>query len=326
LLAGCASSIHSPPLFHQFEATEHYKRHRPTGIPLTTYGEPAQRPITLKQIIARAAKSDVILFGEEHNDVVCNQLEAEVLGGLISRGIKPALSMEFLERDVQPIVDQYLAGQIDEATFIRSARLGKNYAVSHRPLIELAKAHKLPVIAANAPRGSVREYRQSELQYTEYRKTLPPEKAALLPETVFRNESDYRARFFEIMGLPAPGSPAPHPTSAPASAPSGAHGPITAESVERMYQAQLVWDSAMAESIANHRKQHPNRKVLHIVGAFHVEHEGGTLAAYRARMPKDRALAIVYHGHEIGEEASISDDKTPGDIVILGVRPKRDEE
>lgn len=333
VVTGCANPLRSPPLFGQFQAFR-----------------PGTRTLDLDAVIDRAAKADVILLGEEHNDVVCNQLEAELLGGLLARGIRPALSMEFLERDVQPVVDKYLAGTLDEAAFIKAARLGKNYAWSHRPLIEMAKAYRLPVVASNAPRESVRAYRQSEQEYAQFRATLSPEKAALLPESVDAHSDAYRARFFSIMGLnPHEASvdqPSPHAvgtmpavTSAPASAPSGAaaagaHGPITPAAVERMYQAQLVWDAAMAQSIEKQRRREPRRKVLHIVGSFHVEQGGGTMLSYCQRMPRDRVLPIIYHGAKIGDAGDERETWAPGGawrgrvlptIQIRGVRADRSE-
>ena len=66
---------------------------------------------------------DAVFLGETHNDDVTHQVELAVLDGLIARtNGRVVLSMEMFERDVQPHLDRYLAGEIDEATFLKHAR------------------------------------------------------------------------------------------------------------------------------------------------------------------------------------------------------------
>ena len=74
-------------------------------------------PISFTQIVARAREADIILFGEEHSDVVCNALEAQLLGALVGGPRPVALAMEFFEADTQTPLDAYLSGRLDEPDF-----------------------------------------------------------------------------------------------------------------------------------------------------------------------------------------------------------------
>ena len=59
------------------------------------------------------------------------------------------------ERDVQPVLDEYLAGLVREGDLLQDARPWANYRDDYRVLVEFAKEVGLPVIAANAPRRYV---------------------------------------------------------------------------------------------------------------------------------------------------------------------------
>jgi uncharacterized iron-regulated protein len=113
---------------------------------------------TLADIVKAMADYDVVLLGETHDDPVAHFLEAELLW-LVYEHHTPrrpmVLSLEMFERDVQTVVDEYLADQIPETHFLKRARPWRNYDSDYKPMIELAKAHRLPVVAANAPRRYV---------------------------------------------------------------------------------------------------------------------------------------------------------------------------
>lgn len=62
------------------------------------------------------------------------------------------VSLEMFERDVQPLLDQYLAGTISEANFLAGSRPWDRYTTDYRPMVELARVHGWPVVASNIPR------------------------------------------------------------------------------------------------------------------------------------------------------------------------------
>jgi len=123
-------------------------------------GEPA----SLKDIVQAMTGVDAILVGETHTDPVGHWIEAELFrealalaGAGEETGVlrSVALSLEMFERDVQGIVDEYLQDLITEDQFKASARPWEYYDSDYRPLVEMAKAAGVPVLAANAPRRYV---------------------------------------------------------------------------------------------------------------------------------------------------------------------------
>src|SRR6185503_14927370 len=128
----------------------------------------------LADLFDRLGASDVVFVGETHLDDTTHRIELAVLEGMLARRAgKVILSMEMFERDVQPVLDDYLHGKIDEGTFLASSRPWGNYRTDYRPLVESAKAHRIPVLAANA---------------------LAPEQRRLLPAEIHPADASYWER------------------------------------------------------------------------------------------------------------------------------------
>lgn len=110
-------------------------------------------PATLDDIRQALEGVDVVFVGELHNDPVSHYIEQRVLEAWFdTHGHAAALSLEMFARDVQYIVDEYLAGHITDSHFQQSSSPWSNYETDYRPLVEFARENSLSVIAANAPR------------------------------------------------------------------------------------------------------------------------------------------------------------------------------
>ncbi len=113
-------------------------------------------PASIEEIETALSDADVLFIGEAHNDPIVHQLQLELLQRAYRvKGEKPgsvAISMEMFARDVQYIVDEYLADLVTEEQFLKASGPWDNYETDYSPLVEFGKNHKLDVIAANAPR------------------------------------------------------------------------------------------------------------------------------------------------------------------------------
>jgi len=244
------------------------------------------------------ARSDVIAFGEYHDDLEGSRFESRIwenLTGPDLAGTRPAtLAMEFFERDTQADLDLYLAGSLAEDEFVKRTRQGPGYAKAHRALIERAKATKRPVVAANAPRRLVTAYRKQEAPYAEWKASLPEADRAALPRDTQEIDDAYRTRFFDLMG---------------------------AERGAKIFKAQSLWDDAMAETVADRRAAHPDERVLLIVGGFHVQGRLGTVKKLALRRPSDRiGLILMAYGEGPGLTLP-ADVRGQADLVLLVQKP-----
>jgi uncharacterized iron-regulated protein len=221
--------------------------------PHRVYDAKKKRYADLEQMAAEVASSDVIFFGEQHDDGNAHRLERSLLEAVSRRRSDVILSLEMFERDVQGLLDDYLAGTIDEPTFLKAARPWPNYNVDYRPLVEFAKAKGWRVIAANVPRPIASAVSKQGLAAA----------IAALPDSSRRwaaadfscPKDDYFTRFGESMG---------------------GHGPTGPEAIGRFYEAQCVKDETMAESIVRARSAGGSPLVIHMNGAFHSDFRDGT--------------------------------------------------
>jgi uncharacterized iron-regulated protein len=78
-------------------------------------------------LAAAAAAVDVVMFGEQHDDGPTHRLQLALLERVARRGAAVTLSLEMFERDVQPLLDGYLTGGLEEPEFLAAARPWPNY-------------------------------------------------------------------------------------------------------------------------------------------------------------------------------------------------------
>ncbi|HWB78007.1 MAG TPA: ChaN family lipoprotein [Nannocystaceae bacterium] len=224
--------------------------------------------VSLSAMLDALAQKDAVFLGETHLDDVTHRVELAVLEGLADRRKDElTLSLEMFERDVQPLLDDYLHGKIDEAKLVADARPWGNYATDYRPLVEAARARKLPVVAANLPRPLVMSLAQEGKLAWERAKQEHP---TWVPAVVHPPDPEYWARVGRVLRGHGPG---------------GGGGPE-----DPTWSIQNLWDNTMGEAVANALGE---RTVLHVVGAFHVEYFGGTLAQLRTRAPKASIASLT---------------------------------
>lgn len=235
--------------------------------------------VTRSQMIDKLARVDVVFFGEQHDDPETHRAEAEVLEAIGRTGRPVVLSLEMFERDVQDVVDDYLAGRINESQFLGRSRPWPRYSTDYRRLVELARSKNWPVVAANVPRPLASAIGRRGMSALD---TLTPKERLNAARENVCPRDDYRARFMESMRSHSPGTPA---TATSAATPERVDSLPTA-TAERFYLAQCVKDETMAESIVNARLAAPrNAIVVHYDGAFHSDYGQGTAARVARRQP-----------------------------------------
>ncbi|WP_353162042.1 ChaN family lipoprotein [Myroides odoratus] len=127
------------------------------GTVFASEGQPYQiynakgKKVTYKQMIKTLGKSDVVLFGEYHNNSLGHWLQLKVTESLGAKH-ELVLGAEMFEADNQEGLSNYVAGQSSEEDFAKEVRLWNNYKGDYRPLVEYAKQQRFPFIATNVPR------------------------------------------------------------------------------------------------------------------------------------------------------------------------------
>lgn len=225
------------------------------------------RKINLGDLTDACAEADVVFFGEQHDDSLGHVLQ-DTLFQLLheKRDGRIALSLEMFETDVQPVLNEYLAGFIPESRLKSDARPWGNYDKHYRPMVEFAKEKGLSVIAANPPRRYVSLVGQRGMAVLD---SLPKTALSFLPPLPYDTLSGrYHEKFWETMG---------------------SHGARMSHTV---YHSQSLWDAGMSYSIARYWRKHKKELIYHLCGRFHSDEWLGTVAQLRQRKPKLNILTI----------------------------------
>jgi uncharacterized iron-regulated protein len=95
------------------------------------------------------------------------------------------------------------------------------------------------------------------------------------------------------------------------------------ETVAALYRSQQTWDATMARSIAEGLDAGSD-KVIHLVGSFHSDWDGGLVDQLRRLKPFARILTVTV----VPEDArALADgDRNRADAVVYAAKPERKEE
>ncbi|WP_298396004.1 ChaN family lipoprotein [Flavobacterium sp.] len=107
--------------------------------------------VTYDKLIYASLKTQVVLFGEYHNNSISHWLQLELTKD-VAVSKKVVLGAEMIEADNQKQLNQYLKGEINQKQLDSTARLWQNYATDYKPLVDFAKENKFDFIATNIPR------------------------------------------------------------------------------------------------------------------------------------------------------------------------------
>ena len=251
-------------------------------------------PATMAQILEAVGKNDVTFLGEMHDDAVGHALQFEVFKAAVekySANRKITLSMEMFERDLQMVVNEYLAGLITEKKFMDDSRPWGNYKTDYRPLVELAKEKGFPVIAANAPRRYVNMVSRGG---REKLNSLSKEAKNFLPPLPYAQASEaYSKKFKALMG----------------GAPEAQMG------LNNILDSQSLWDAGMAYNISQGIVK--NGLIVHLNGAFHTENRLGTVEHLLQYKPKAKVLVVTMRYENDFKNFDKAKHTDLGDFVIL---------
>ena len=234
---------------------------------------PHRRAADLDAMLDQLAQADVVFLGETHDDETTHRLELAVYEELQKR--KPGrvvLAMEMFERDAQPVLDDYLAGRIDEATFLAQSRPWGNYRTAYRPLIEQAKQTQGPVIASNFPRplrSQVARQGAAAIQ------SLEAEQVGQVPRQFLPNTDAYWRRVDNTIrghvGMMGGGG-----TDADCAALFGT----------------VPVGQRDGRSLRRRAGRFPGHAVLHVNGGFHSAYWDGTVHQLKLRKPDAKILTV----------------------------------
>ncbi|PCI62807.1 MAG: hypothetical protein COB35_02600 [Gammaproteobacteria bacterium] len=258
-------------------------------------------PISLSTLVSDVKNTDVIFIGEFHSHQGAHLLQLQFLEALYKQNPNLILSMEQFTRDAQPVLDKYLAGEYGEETLMKEGKAWPHYKGSYRAIIEFAREHNIPVIAANSPAMHVRCVGRNGADIIA---KFPVEQADWSAKKLDLDNKSYKEKFMSFIR-----------------ASGRSHGQTPEQQKARQmktYAAQLLRDTTMAESIIKAMAEHPNAQVVHLNGSFHSDGHLGTVAVLETMKPtlKTKVLSPVMVEDNMKPMAK-TDDYAQGDYIYL---------
>ena len=239
-------------------------------------------PVSWDSLVTAASGADAVIIGENHGHKVGLAFASELWADVFAQRNRAVLSMEFFNRDEQSRLDDYLKGLWAEAAFLKATgrTSEETYPPGHRAMVEAAKTHARPVIASNSPRTYVTAARKEPYSYLT---TLTSEERRMFRIPDELPTGRYRTDFEAVMSDPAMAS---H---------GGAAKKETAEELktrlDAAFRAQSLWDWTMADSVARGIDT-DGRPVVHVVGRFHSDFDGGLVQALNKIRPGTRVVTV----------------------------------
>jgi len=219
-----------------------------------------------EQALEALERYNVIFFGEDHDSRVAHKGELTLLTELAGRDASLVLALEMFERDVQDDLNAYLKGTIYEDKFLELARPWPNYQEDYRPLVELAKARGIPVIAANVPRRAAAGVAMTDAISSD----VVGQDSRYLPQNLHLDSEEYFERFTALM------KKMPHSS------------PMKGLNAEALYKAQVLKDAVMAASL----EPFLDHRILFCCGRFHSDYHLGVPYQLQKNHP-DLKVAVV---------------------------------
>jgi uncharacterized iron-regulated protein len=219
-------------------------------------------------VLEAARRARVVLLGENHDDAAHHRWQLDTLAALHRANPDLVLGAEMFPRRLQPVLDAWSRGELDDATFLQQTEWEKTWgfgAEMYMPIFRFARDHHIPLRGLNVERSEVRKVSAGGWA------ALDPGLRAELGTPAAPLE-EYRITLRKVFDA--------HLTHLPEDRRPGA------EAFERFVEAQLLWDRAMAVGIAS---QAGSRPVVAIMGSGHIRFGHGVPHQLR-----DLAITSVY--------------------------------
>ena len=252
-------------------------------------GQSFSPSLTHAEIISELTKADIVYLGETHDRPTDHKAQLAIITALHQHDPQVAIALEMFQRPYQPVLDQYLAGSINEAELREKTEYDTRWGFDweyYAPILRFAKAHQLPLLALNTPTEVTRKVASQGLEAlsSEDKRYIPPRSEIRL------DNEDYRQMMQEAYQMHA----------------HGGHG--NSDNFERFFAAQVLWDETMAQAIAQFWQANSQYQVIVLAGRGHIIYGYGIPSRVARRLTNVIGRLVL-----LGSQDSESRQPSPAD-------------
>lgn len=225
-----------------------------------TFADSSTKPVGAQALLSEMARREVVLLGEQHDNADHHRWQLQTLAALHVLRPQMVIGFEAFPRRVQPVLDQWIAGQLTPRQFLERSEWEKVWsfpAELYMPLFEFARLNRIPIVALNVDRSLTAAVRKQGWD------ALPAESKEGVSRPAAASDA-YENYLLEIYKQHAP----PNKQSA-----VNRSDPA----FRNFVQSQTTWDRAMAEALASRVKAQGASPplVVGIMGGGHVRNGYG---------------------------------------------------
>lgn len=271
-------------------------------VPNKWYNPADMSVIDGNKFIKQAAKGRVVLLGEHHAQGDHQRWELHTLTALHAHNPNMVIGFEMFPRKVQPVLDQWIAGELNEAEFLEQSQWQKYWnfdAKYYLPLFHFARMNQIPIHALNVSRELVKKVRKEgwgNIAESEREGVSDPSP----PGEGYKN---LLISIYQQHGAHKPGAKKEAKDK---------KADLESPGFKRFLQGQTLWDAAMAQIIYQQTQKDPTLLFVGVMGSGHVVNDYGVPDQLKSLGQKDVTTMIAWHD-DFGCEGI---DQTFSDAVI----------
>jgi uncharacterized iron-regulated protein len=234
-------------------------------------------PATSAGIVDRALAAGVVLLGESHDNAEHHRWQLQVLAALYVRQPNLLIALEMFPRRVQPTLDRWVAGELDERAFLAEADWQHVWSFDpslYLPIFHFARMNRIPLVAVNVERGLVRKVSEQGFAAV----PAAEREGVDVPAPPLRAYEDMLFDSWLAHLEDEEGAAKKRDRTDP--------------EFLRFLESQLVWDRAMAQGIANAAAAHPGAVIAGLMGSGHLANGWGVPHQLQA-LGKRRPLVLL---------------------------------
>jgi uncharacterized iron-regulated protein len=218
----------------------------------------AQLPrVAATDVLSQARGAQFVLLGEAHDNADHHLWQLQTLGMLLAAREHLVIGMEMFPRRVQPVLDRWIAGELTESQLLQQSEWMRVWRFDpdlYLPILQFARLNQIPVVALNVERSLVSEIGARGLQ------AIPAEQREGITDPAPAS-SEYRETLRYSFHQ---------------------HDNADEGAFEYFVEAQLFWDRAFAQGLADAAAANPQALIVGIIGSGHLRYGHGVPHQLRA--------------------------------------------
>ncbi len=253
------------------------------------------RRVSLAQLAQAVEPHTFLLIGEVHSEASHHRMQAAVIEALVQEGRSVIVGMEMFDRTKQHPLNLWTLNRLSESEFIEQSEWQRQWGFDfalYRPIFEVVRRHRLRLVALNVPRALARQVALKGWASI-------PESERMGLAQLDLSQRDHRQLFNTLMSG--------HPGTEHAG-----HEGHSDPAHERFYEAQVLWDTAMAQSALHYlQRTVPSPRLIFVIlaGNGHVMYDVGISLRLRqqANLPAATLVCLPPSQTPVEIRASLAD-------------------